>query len=359
MMNKFVVFGLAATALVPASAFAQRTVAPPSTWHDTPHAQIRAPAPHVMHSPGQVSVRPPVVVQQHGQAHVQVHNRGHQVHNRGHVVAGHHSGHQAGIRHHRGTRNYSRYHRINRGFALPQAWWGPQYQIHNWHGYGLPQPIHGGRWVRYYDDALMIDGHGRVHDGRWGMGWDRWQDEWSYDDRGVPVYAGNGDYYPDDEDYAWAGRQGGAYAGNGYGYDQGYAHGGSCRQACGPAPIAGYEHPHDLHHGRAYGHAHERHHGGAGSDHAHGVHHGGGDYDHGHGIHHGQTGHGYGQYGYSYGYGGGMVVTETTVTTHPTVVTETYYDEVVHTRRAAKPRKYRAKPKVRYHRPAPPPGERG
>ncbi|HZG45977.1 MAG TPA: RcnB family protein, partial [Allosphingosinicella sp.] len=208
--------------------------------------------------------------------------------------------------HHR-NRNYSGYHRIDRGFVLPQAWWGPRYGISNWSAYGLPQPIHGGRWVRYYDDALMIDSYGRVHDGRWGMSWDDRDDRWSYDDRGAPYRGGDDDYY--DEDYYEDDRDG-RYDDHrgGHGYERGYSHGAPCAQACGPHP-------------RAYG------------------------------QHHG--------YGYGYGYGSGMVVTETTVTTHPSVVTHHYVEEqVLHQRRAAKPRKHRAKP--RYHRPAPPPpGERG
>jgi hypothetical protein len=52
-----------------------------------------------------------------------------------------------------------------------------------------------------------------------------------------------------------------------------------------------------------------------------------------------------------------MVVTETTITTAPTVVYETWEEEVVYQQKARKPRKYRAKP--RYHRPRPQPGERG
>ena len=149
-----------------------------------------------------------------------------------------------------------------------------------------------------------------MHDGRYGMAWDEWQDQWAYDDRGVPVYSGDGDFYPGEEDYAWADGEGGAYA---EGYEQGYRSDGNyaygtCPQACAypPAPPA---------------------------------------YPHGYG------------YGYGWGYGAGMVVTETTVTTAPTVVTETWEEEVVYEQRARKARKYRAKP--RYHRPRPQPGERG
>jgi len=245
-------------------------------------------------------------VRHHGGGHAAAHGA-----NR--VVVRRHGGGDMRMGSHHRNRNYSGYHRIDRGFVLPQAWWGPRYGISNWSAYGLPQPIHGGRWVRYYDDALMIDSYGRVHDGRWGMTWDDRDDRWSYDDRGAPYRGGDDDYY--DEDY-YEDERDGRYAdhrgGHGYerGHDRGHSHGAPCQQGCAP-------------HAGAYGQH-----------------------------------HGYG-YGYGYGYGGGMVVTETTVTTHPSVVTHHYVEEqVVHQRRAAKPRKHRAKP--RYHRPAPPPpGERG
>jgi hypothetical protein len=66
--------------------------------------------------------------------------------------------------------------------------------------YGFPQPFAGGRWIRYYDDALLIDRWGRVHDGRYGWDWSRDRDRWSYRD-GVPVYVGDGDFDPRERDY--------------------------------------------------------------------------------------------------------------------------------------------------------------
>jgi Ni/Co efflux regulator RcnB len=108
------------------------------------------------------------------------------------------------MRRQHGINGYPHYRRIDRGHMVPQHWWGPRFRVMNWGMYGLPQPMHGGRWVRYYDDALLVDGYGHVHDGRWGMRWDEHQDHWGYDDRGIPIYVGNGDYYPDDRDYDWA-----------------------------------------------------------------------------------------------------------------------------------------------------------
>ena len=251
-MNRLALFSLAASALVPASA-----IAGPSgdkagvSWHAMPHSQMRHGHATRHHERASADVRRERVI---------VHRRG------GHVRGGHH-----------GINQYPHYQRVERGFALPQHWWGPAFHIGNWGAYGLPQPMHGSRWVRYYDDALLIDGYGRVHDGRWGMNWDEYADDWGHDDRGIPVYVGTGDFHPGEEDYAWVeGRDG--YAG---GYGQGYDH-----------RYGGY-------HQGAYGHA-------------------------------------------GYGYGYGAVVTETTVTTSPTVIEETHYVDEVTT---APRRAYRARPR--------------
>ena len=122
--------------------------------------------------------------------------------------------------------------RINRGGFVPHMWWGPHFIVHNWPMYGFPQPFHGGRWIRYYDDALLIDRRGRVHDGRYGWDWSRDRDRWSYRD-GVPIYVGDGDFDPRERDYDrgdYSGRHHdepacdercdapGPYPGYGYGY---------------------------------------------------------------------------------------------------------------------------------------------
>jgi Ni/Co efflux regulator RcnB len=144
-------------------------------------------------------------------------------------------------------RRFGHIPRIGRGGFVSSGWWGPQFVVRNWQGYGFPQPFGGGRWIRYYDDALLIDRQGRVHDGRYGYDWDRHGDRWGYDGRGVPVYVGDGDYEPDDGDYEWAERweergghdrdvyvdrrhHGGATQAHGYGY--GY---GGC--GCGPVVV--------------------------------------------------------------------------------------------------------------------------
>ena len=326
-MNRLAIILLAATALASAgAAFGQSTVQPPVKWEDTPNARLRVPATPVRPAPAPgVSWQQPVPAPQvrtkvapaprpmpqvrtqvapatrpmtqaapapravapvvphvrvapaphaapayvemrrhhatpHGSARTEMHHgpdhgpivHGGQANMQRDVII--RRGEDRMIRH--GINRYPHYRRIDRGFTVPQYWWGPRFHVMNWGQYGLPQPMHGGRWVRYYDDALLVDGYGRVHDGRWGMRWDEYEDQWDYDDRGIPVYAGNGDYYPDDRDYDWERDRG---------------------------PRGEYGHD-----GRGYGYpAHP-----------------------------------------GYGYGG-MVVTETTVTTSPTVIEETVYEDVV------------------------------
>jgi hypothetical protein len=130
---------------------------------------------------------------------------------------------------------------IGRGGALPPMWWGPQFEIGNWGMYGFPAPVSGGRWIRYYDDALMVGADERVLDGRYGYDWDRYGDNWRYDEDGVPMAMGDEGYREDDE---WAGREGrrgpppplpGPMR-RGYGYGYGYGYGGGC--GCGyGAPV--------------------------------------------------------------------------------------------------------------------------
>jgi Ni/Co efflux regulator RcnB len=201
---------------------------------------------------------------------------------------------------HHGINRHRNYKRIDRGFTLPHIWWGPRFHVQNWGMYGFSQPMHGRRWVRYYDDALLIDHAGRVHDGRWGMNWDQYGDRWAHDDQGVPYY---------DEEY-----EDGDYASD-EGEDRPYpGHHGSppppCAHAC--APVHGYGYGSGYGHGYAY------------------------------------------PYGYGYGWmhGGMVTITETTVhAAAPQTVTETVYIE----------KRVKTKPRRSYKRakPRPQPGERG
>ena len=57
-------------------------------------------------------------------------------------------------------RNF-RHQRMHRGFVIHPFWFGRQFHINNWQMYGFGNPGDG-RWVRYYDDVLLVD----VRDGR-------------------------------------------------------------------------------------------------------------------------------------------------------------------------------------------------
>ncbi len=232
-------------------------------------------------------------------------------------MQGHRMGmHQSGVRwngprmnHHGGHfvhpgRNF-RHHRLNRGFSIHPFWFGPQFHIMNWELYGFADPGVDGRWVRYYDDAYLIDREGRVRDQRYGMDWERYGERWDMDD-GIPSYHGRNDYRPGDEDYARDEEDGGPAAGAGWDY-------------------------------RHYGHE------GQGAT----------TYVYPPG--------GYGYYGYGYAH---PIIIETTVTTGASYEV---VEEVVETRRAHHPR--RARPHCACPRPAaprrapprrrPPAGERG
>jgi Ni/Co efflux regulator RcnB len=233
------------------------------------------------------------------------------------VPGGHHIGGMKGMP---GGGHMKGWKRFGRGHVIPPHFRNRQFFVHNWQSFGWPAPMPGGQWIRYYDDALLIDAHGRVMDSRYGWDWDRRgghmaYDEGRYDEGYDEDYAGYDDYGRDD-----------------HGYDD---DGGDCRDDCGPVRHVPPPPPHP-----GYGH-----------------------------------GYGYGSaYGYGYGAGcacGPVVVTETITTTAPVMETRTYYETV--TEHRAAPRRHYRKPVVRhyskpvvrrsvkpaYRAPAPRPGERG
>ena len=220
--------------------------------------------------------------------------------------------------------------RFGRGHILPPNFRGRQFFVNNWQTFGWPAPMPGGHWIRYHDDALLIDGDGRVMDSRYGWDWDGRGERMAYDDGGYDE-GGYGDEGYGDEGYGEQDYDDGDYDGDRVvRVMRRGGHDGDCRRSCAPA---GHRPP-----PRPY------------------------------------PGYGYGQgYGYGYGYGAGcgcgaVVVTETITTTAPVVETRTYY-ETVYEHRAA-PRRHYKKPVVRHYSrpavrrsvksaPAPRPGERG
>ncbi len=82
-----------------------------------------------------------------------------------------------------------RHQRLRRGGSIHSFWFSPQFYVGNWGAYGFYAPGEDQRWVRYYDDAYLIDGGGRVIDERYGVDWRSRGEDWAdYD--GVPGYRG-------------------------------------------------------------------------------------------------------------------------------------------------------------------------
>lgn len=109
------------------------------------------------------------------------------------------------------------YHHLDRGRALPRYWMSPSFFIGDYLAWGLAAPPYGYNWVRYYDDAVLVDGDGRVWDSVSGIRWD-------YDEAEAASY---GDY---SESYATAGA---GYAAPGYAAPIPFPQGGAYVQ---PAP---------------------------------------------------------------------------------------------------------------------------
>jgi Ni/Co efflux regulator RcnB len=49
------------------------------------------------------------------------------------------------------------YTRFSIGFTLGSLFYSPRYWINNPSYYRLPPAYGGYRWIRYYDDALLVD----------------------------------------------------------------------------------------------------------------------------------------------------------------------------------------------------------
>jgi Ni/Co efflux regulator RcnB len=89
---------------------------------------------------------------------------------------------------------WNAYHRPYRGWTLPSYWYAPTFFISDYAAYGLGAPPLGYTWSRYYDDAVLVDGRGRVYDNVNGLDWDRYDGGYAYDDSDD---AGYDDRYDD------------------------------------------------------------------------------------------------------------------------------------------------------------------
>jgi Ni/Co efflux regulator RcnB len=112
---------------------------------------------------------------------------------RGGPIAGGRWGTKIGGRWHAGMQapgGWSAYRRPVRGWTLPSYWMGGSYFLSDWTNWGLTSPPHGYFWVRYYDDAVLVDRGGRVWDSVRGVDWDRGAggDAYAYADDGY-AYA--------------------------------------------------------------------------------------------------------------------------------------------------------------------------
>ena len=85
---------------------------------------------------------------------------------------------------------WAAYRRPTRGWRVPNYWIGSNFFIDDYAYFGLATPPRGYRWIRYYDDAVMIDDRGRVYDSVGNIGWDRY--EGAYAVGGQPGYTGGG-----------------------------------------------------------------------------------------------------------------------------------------------------------------------
>ena len=113
------------------------------------------------------------------------------------------------------------YRRPAQGWTLPRYWWAPEFVVVDYWTYDLAEPMRGDRWVRYYDDAVLVDRHGEVIDWVEGVDWI---------DAGGQYYADDRDGYYEDyaegygADYAPPGYPAGGYIANGYYYPPAVTH---------------------------------------------------------------------------------------------------------------------------------------
>jgi len=72
-----------------------------------------------------------------------------------------------------GRGSWMRGHHAKPGFFLPRLWLNDTYIVSDWARYGLPRPNDGQNWVRYYDDAALVDERGMIYDSV-GIDWERY-----------------------------------------------------------------------------------------------------------------------------------------------------------------------------------------
>lgn len=134
------------------------------------------------------------------------------------------------------------YRRPSRGYQLDNYWMSPGFQIPDYYSYGLSAPPNGYFWVRYYDDAVMVDSYGRVRDSVSGIAWASAEAGAGYAAASAAASAGGG-YGYGQRGHIQPVDPNGAYYEDDYGYgDQSYgtSYGDDIRY---PEPQGGYAPP--------------------------------------------------------------------------------------------------------------------
>jgi hypothetical protein len=139
--------------------------------------------------------------------------------------------------------------RLERGWQVNPFWMGPQFGISNWQAYGFADPGPGRRWIRYYDDAYLVDQTGRVIDARGGLDWDQYGEQWDMVN-GIPAYRGSRAWQPGAQDYAAAGSNQSTGYQSGAAYQYGYPTGAPIPM---PMPAYGYGQYYGGYGGYGYG----------------------------------------------------------------------------------------------------------
>lgn len=223
-MNKLALSLAASAALIPAATSANdQTVDPPKRWEDVPNVQMRTPVP----PPGTTWSAPPPVVRQAPRAAppppppAVVRQSAPSlaappppvIHRVERVQAAPPAVHHAPPQHHAPPVHHAPTHAGAHG--------GHGKMMHERHDRVVVH--HGSDRVKQYP----LEAHpGAYRDGPYPMEWGR--HGWERDEDGVPVYVGDGDYYPDDEDYAYVEGHGDGYHGYGYAQPGGwYGHSGT------------------------------------------------------------------------------------------------------------------------------------
>ncbi|MBW4331465.1 RcnB family protein [Stakelama sp. CBK3Z-3] len=89
-----------------------------------------------------------------------------------------------------GTRapgGWQAYRQPARGWRLPDYWQAPRFHVRDYGFWGLTTPPRGYHWIRYYDDALLVDSYGQIADWMRNIDWDRVAGEgYGYSDAYAP-----------------------------------------------------------------------------------------------------------------------------------------------------------------------------